>query len=164
MSTKLSLIAAVAQQGVIGRHNALPWHLPEDLQHFKAITLGTPVIMGRKTWESLPEKFRPLPGRRNVVISRHRNYLAPGACVLDSLEKALEICADAPETFVIGGAELYQQAMSFAQRLVITEIALSIEGDAFFPVIDPQCWAEKSRQTHTSIGGLNFAFIDYIRR
>ena len=119
----LSLIAAVARNGVIGKDNQLLWHLPGDMRHFRETTRGKPVIMGRRTWESLPEKFRPLPGRLNVVVSRDPRYAAPGATLSGSLENAIEIAGSAEEAFVIGGAELYRQALPFADRLYLTEIA-----------------------------------------
>ena len=167
--TQLSLIAAVANHGVIGREldgvGTLPWHLPEDLKHFRAITTGKPVIMGRKTWESLPEKFRPLPGRLNIVISRSPSYLAPGATVTDSVGRALKACGGAEEAFVIGGAELYRQAIGDATQLILTEIDLDVaDGDAFFPPIDVDRWQEKSRSSHVAANGLNYAFVIYGRR
>jgi dihydrofolate reductase len=165
--TQLTLIAALANNNVIGRNNTLPWHLPEDLKHFKEATLGAPVIMGRKTWESLPEKFRPLPGRLNIVVSRdlqRTRPLAAGATVVDSLPAALAACGETPEAFLIGGAELYRQAIEQADRLLITEIDLEVEGaDAFFPPIDPASWKEKDRRTQTSASGLRFAFVIYER-
>ena len=167
--TQLSLIAAVGKRNVIGREvdgvGTLPWHLPEDLKHFRAVTSGKPVIMGRKTWESLPEKFRPLPGRLNIVISRSASYLAPGATVTDTVARALDLCADAREAFVIGGAELYRQAIDNATQLILTEIDLEVaDGDSFFPPIDPHQWQEKSRSSHTAANGLNYAFVTYERR
>jgi dihydrofolate reductase len=165
--TQLTLIAALANNNVIGRNNTLPWHLPEDLKHFKEATLGAPVIMGRKTWESLPEKFRPLPGRLNIVVSRdlqRTRPLAAGATVVDSLPAALAACGETPEAFLIGGAELYRQAIEQADRLLITEIDLEVEGaDAFFPPIDAASWKEKDRRTQTSASGLRFAFVTYER-
>lgn len=157
----LSLIAAMASNRVIGRDNTLPWHLPEDLKHFKATTLGKPVIMGRKTWESLG---RPLPGRRNLVISRNADYPAAGAEVFTSLSAALAACGDTPECFVIGGAELYRQALPLAQRLYLTEIDCTVAGDAHFPELPVGDWHESSRATHTSADGLGYAFVVYTRR
>jgi len=162
--TRLALIAAVARNGVIGKDNGLPWHLPEDLRHFKAITLGKPVIMGRKTWESLNPKFRPLPGRRNLIISRNPQYHAAGGEVAGSVGEALRRVADADEAFVIGGAELYRQALALADRLYLTEIEADIDGDVRFPPIDPRLWQETTREAGTSAGGLNFAFVQLVRR
>jgi len=167
--TRLTLIAAMARRNVIGREvdgvGTLPWHLPEDLRHFKELTTGKPVIMGRKTWESLPEKFRPLPGRLNVVISRNGNYPAPGAKVVGSVEAALLACGEAEEAFVIGGAELYRQAIDRADALELTEIEVDVaDGDAFFPLVSPAVWVERARSAQTSGNGTQFAFVRYERR
>lgn len=161
-----TLIAAVAANGIIGHNNALPWHLPEDLKHFKAVTLGHPVVMGRKTWESLG---RPLPDRENMVVTRDSTYAAPGATVHTSLDSALTQAAAAPggdEVFLIGGAELYRQALAhdLADRLMLTEVALMPEGDAHFPAWERNQWVEISRQTHTSANGIAYAFVTYTRR
>ena len=120
--TELRLIYARARNGVIGRDGRMPWHLPEDLAHFKRATLGSPVIMGRKTWESLPPVFRPLPGRRNIVVTRQGDWQASGAEVAHSLEQALALCQDAPLAWVMGGADIYRQALPLAQQVVVTEI------------------------------------------
>ena len=138
----LSLIAAVARNHVIGNNNQLLWHLPEDMRHFRETTRGKPVIMGRKTWESLPDSFRPLPGRHNIVVSRNPAYQAPGATLAVSLEEAILKAEESSEVFVIGGAELYRQAMPLADRLYLTEIADSFEGDAFFPEVLLEEWVE----------------------
>jgi dihydrofolate reductase len=119
---RLTLIVARARNGVIGRENTLPWHLPEDLAHFKRTTLGQPVIMGRKTWDSLPPKFRPLPGRLNIVVTRQTDWQAEGALVAHSLQEAVSHCPADAEVWVIGGAEVYAQAMPLATRAVVTEI------------------------------------------
>ena len=156
----LTLIAAVARNGVIGIANRLPWRLPADLRHFKALTLGHSVIMGRKTWESLPPNFRPLPGRQNIVVTRNRDYRAAGATVVASLPAALAAAAG-DEAFVIGGAELYTTALPLAQRLQLTEIDASYEGDTFFPAIDPVVWREIGRETHCDESGLGYAFVIY---
>jgi dihydrofolate reductase len=156
------LIAAVARHGVIGVNNALPWHLPEDLQHFKALTTGHTVIMGRKTWESLPVRFRPLPGRQNVVLTRTPEYPAPGAIVVDSLAAAQKVGAGGT-AYIIGGAELYAQALALAERLEITEIDAEFPGDAYFPVIDPAVWREVARQPGRVADGLAYAFVTYQR-
>lgn len=156
--TTLSLIAAMARNRVIGRDNQLPWRLPEDLRYFKATTLGKPVIMGRKTWESLG---RPLPGRRNIVVTRNAGYVAAGAEIATSLAAAVAAVDAADEAFVIGGAELYAQALQLADRLYLTEIETEVEGDAFFPALEPGAWREISRTGQESETGLRFAFVVY---
>ena len=156
----LTLLAAVARNGVIGIDNRLPWHLPADLKHFKALTLGHTVIMGRKTWESLPAKFRPLPGRRNIVVTRDSNYHAEGAVVALSLPAAIA-AAGSGEAFVIGGAELYAAALPLADRLQLTEIDAAFEGDTWFPSIDPHDWRETARETHRDEAGFDYAFVTY---
>ena len=162
--TNVFLIAAVARNNAIGKDGALPWHLPEDMKYFRETTRGKPVIMGRKTWESLPERFRPLPGRTNIVLSRNGNYAANGATVVASLEEALHAAADAEEVFVIGGAELYRQALPIAQRLYLTELATDFAGDAFFPEHADDAWAVLSRTTLRSVAGIDLAFAIYQRR
>jgi dihydrofolate reductase len=147
----LALIAAVARNRAIGRDNALLWQLPEDMRHFRETTRGRTVIMGRKTWESLPAAFRPLPGRRNVVVSRNPAYAAPGATVVHSLEAALRLTDPAEETFLIGGAELYRQALPLAARLYLTEVDDAPPADAFFPALTPGDWHELSRVTHPAV-------------
>lgn len=160
---RLTLIAAVARDRVIGINNQLPWHLPEDLKHFREVTRGHPVIMGRKTWESLPEAFRPLPGRLNLVVSRQADYLAPGAQVADSLPAALAHAEQLPEAFVIGGEQLYAQALPLADRLILTEVEMDVAGDAWFPEFDRSTWVESSREVHVSDKGVTFAFVTYER-
>lgn len=161
--SRITLIAACAADGCIGINNSMPWHLPEDFAFFKAYTTGKPVIMGRKTWESLPKK--PLPGRRNIVISRDAAYAADGAETAPSLEAALAMCAAEPETVVIGGMQIYRLAMPAATDLRITEVGLEVEGgDAFFPEIRPEIWREQARSTHTAANGIPYAFVHYVRR
>ncbi len=160
----LSLIAAVASNRAIGKGQQLLWHLPDDMRHFRETTRGKPVIMGRKTWESLPAAFRPLPGRRNLVVSRNPAYQAPGATLAASLEDALRAAADAAEVFVIGGAELYRQALPLAARLYLTEVAASAEGDAFFPELAPDDWEEIARAPGHNESEPAFAFVIYQRR
>ncbi len=157
----LTLVAAMASNRVIGINNTLPWHLPEDLKHFKAVTLGKPVLMGRKTYDSIG---RPLPGRRNIVITRQADWQAAGVEVAHSLEQALEMAADVAEVCLIGGAELYRQAIVAADCLRLTEIAQPFDGDAHFPAFDRQVWQEESRSEHCSEQGLAYAFVDYRRR
>jgi dihydrofolate reductase len=158
---QLSLIVAYAQNRVIGRDNTLPWKLPSDLAHFKRTTLGHPIIMGRKTWESLG---RPLPGRRNIVITRDANYPAQGAECVTSLAQAIASVQDLEEAFVIGGAQIYQQALPFAQQVIATEVLASIEGDAFFAPLDKAQWIETSRQSHPAENGLCFDIVHYRRK
>jgi len=158
----LVLIAAVAANGVIGAAGGLPWRLPEDMKHFRALTVEHAVIMGRKTWESLPANFRPLPRRTNIVVSRDPDYRAAGATVVASLPAAIAAAGDG-DVFVIGGAELYALALPHAARLELTEIASSYAGDAYFPGIDAGDWREVARELHRSETGLNYAFVTYQR-
>jgi dihydrofolate reductase len=158
----LNLIFARARNGVIGQRNALPWHLPEDLAHFKHTTLGQPVVMGRKTWDSLPPKFRPLPGRTNIVVTRQNDWQAEGAQVAHSIEEAMQLCPADAQVWVIGGAEVYAQAMPLATRAVITEIEADFEGDAFAPTFDP-AWQETQRSTHVAANGLTYSLVTLIR-
>ena len=166
----ISLIAAVARNRVIGKDNQLLWHLPEDMRHYRETTRGKPVIMGRKTWESLPENFRPLPGRHNIVVSRNPAYQAPGATLAGSFEEAIRKAGDGSEVFIIGGDALYREAMPAAQRLYLTEIAKDFEGDAFFPEVLKETWKEVSRlsgsNTSEKKSGLMtaFDFVIYERR
>jgi len=163
----ISLIAAVASNRAIGMNNELLWHLPEDMRHFRETTRGKPVIMGRKTWESLPDAFRPLPGRLNLVVSRNPAYQAPGATLAGSLEEALrqaELTDKVDEAFVIGGAELYRQALPLSSHLYLTEIEENIDGDVFFPKVLPQDWEEISRQPRQGTSGPAFSFVVYRRR
>ena len=158
----ITLIAAVARNGVIGSNNALPWHLPEDMKHFRQLTTGNVVIMGRKTWESLPERFRPLPDRLNVVVTRNAAYAAPGATIVHTLDEAIKVGAGRT-AFIIGGAELYAHALQKAERLELTEIAAEFPGDAYFPDIDRTQWHEVCRQAGQSAAGLGYAFVTYER-
>ena len=159
----LALIAACARGGVIGLENRLPWHLPEDMKFFRETTRGKPVIMGRKTWESLPDAFRPLPGRLNIVVSRNPDFHATGGTVVANLEAALAAAGDADIAFVIGGAELYRLTLPLADRLLLTEIDRDYAGDAFFPDFDRCVWREASRQSQVAESGLPFAFVSYER-
>ncbi len=159
----LNLIFARARNGVIGHNNTLPWHLPEDLAHFKHTTLGQPVVMGRKTWESLPPKFRPLPGRTNIVVTRQRDWHAEGAVVAHSIEEAVQHCAADAQVWVIGGAEVYAQAMPLATCAVVTEIDADFEGDAFAPTFDA-AWHEASRTTHVAANGLTYSLVTWHRQ
>ena len=163
---ELVLIAALARGRAIGRANQLPWHLPEDLAHFRRTTQGAPVLMGRRTWESLPPRFRPLPGRRNVVLSRRSGLECPGAEVAPDMAEALRRCAGAPRVFVIGGAELYAQALPLADTLVLTELALDVpDADAFFPAWPAADFTEVARETLHAAAPNDFdlAFVTYRR-
>ena len=161
---RISLVAAVARGGVIGRDNSIPWRIPEDVARFREMTMGHPVVMGRKTWDSIPARFRPLPGRRNVVVTRNGKWYGDGAERAGSLEEALDLVTDAPEVFVIGGAEIYAAALPFADELQLTEIDAEIEGDTLFPPIDGTVFEEVEREPHASENGPTFAFVRYARR
>jgi dihydrofolate reductase len=155
---KIYLVAAVAANGVIGREGHLPWHLPEDMKFFKQLTLGHPIIMGRRTWESLG---RPLPGRENIVVTRQAGYEAPGAAVAGSLEAALALCTGEKVAFVIGGEQLFEESLPIAAGLVLTEIHRDYEGDTRFPAYDRSRWKEAQRERHTAADGTKFDFVRY---
>ena len=157
---RIYLVAAVAANGIIGAGGRLPWRLPEDLKHFKHLTMGHPVIMGRRTWESLGG---PLPGRENIVVSTRRGYEAPGAAVASSLDAALALCADEPVAFVIGGARLFEAALPLASGLVMTEIKRDYAGDTRFPEYDRSQWRESQREAHTAADGTRFDLVLYER-
>ena len=159
----LALIAAVAQNGVIGADNRLPWRLPDDLRRFRALTIGHTVVMGRRTWESLP---RPLTDRQNVVITRQRGYAANGAQVVDSLDAALAAATLPPPVCCIGGGEIYRLAMAHATIVHLTLIARDFAGDTTFPPLDPAVWRETAREPRTVDGpdGYDYAFVTYERR
>lgn len=160
MPSRLALIVAYASNRVIGRGNALPWKLPGDLAHFKRTTLGHPIIMGRKTWESLG---RPLPGRANIVVTRQPDYAAQGAVVAASLQAALDACPQDADPFVIGGAQLYALALPLADRIVATEVHAEVDGDAWFPDLPPGQWRETDRQPQAAENGLSYDFVVYER-
>jgi dihydrofolate reductase len=143
----ISIIVAVGKNNVIGKDNALIWHLPADMKFFKEKTMGHVIITGRKNYESIPEKFRPLPNRTNIVITKQKDYQAPGAVVVDSIEKALELARKSgdPEIFIIGGAEIFRQTLQVTDRIYLTEIHHDFEGDVFFPEIDRAEWKETTR-------------------
>ncbi|PPD48966.1 MAG: diacylglycerol kinase [Methylotenera sp.] len=159
--TQLSIIVAVAHDGVIGVNNTLPWHLPEDLKRFRALTMGHHIIMGRNTYDSLG---RLLPGRTTVIVTRNENYKVEGALVAHSLEAAIALCENDEEVFLIGGAELYQAGLKLAHKLYITEIELDVVGDAFFPKLVSTEWQETEREAHTSEKGLKFSYVTYLRK
>ncbi len=160
---QLSLIVAVASNGVIGCNGKLPWRLPEDLRRFRAVTVGHAVIMGRRTWESLA---RALPDRQNIVVTRQPAWCADGASVASSIDDALARVDRPPPAFCIGGGELYRAALPHAQTALVTEIARGYDGDATFPPLDPSLWRETRREAHTqeSADGFSFAFVTYERR
>ncbi len=161
----LSIIVAVAKNGAIGKGNDLPWRLPADLQYFKKVTLGKPVIMGRKTFDSIG---KPLPGRLNIVVSRQASWLAEGVESVTSFEEALKIASNqdnVDEIMLIGGAQLYKAGMPFVDKLYVTEVDIEVDGDAFFPGISPEDWREISRESHAADekNGLNYHFVEYLR-
>jgi dihydrofolate reductase len=165
---RLAIMVAAAENGVIGRNNALPWHLPADLQHFKRTTMGKPIIMGRKTFESIG---RPLPGRANIVVSRSTEFCPEGVRVAASLEQALALAEDialvdgVEEVVVIGGEEIYRLALPAAQRLYVTEVHAEVEGDAWLPEIDWGRWREVSRERHSAEppNPYDYSFVRYDR-
>ena len=152
----LSLIAAIARNGAIGRDGGLVWREPEDLKHLRRVTMGHPVIMGRKTWDSLPARFRPLPGRRNIVITRNADWRADGAEAVASIDAALSLLAGTPKAFVIGGAEIYALALPHASELVLTEIDAELEGDTHFPAWDRTRFRETGRDARDG-----YSFVTY---
>ncbi|HET8831546.1 MAG TPA: dihydrofolate reductase [Casimicrobiaceae bacterium] len=163
MRPALALIVAVAANGVIGRDGKLPWHLPADLRHFRALTTGHSIIMGRRTWQSLP---RALPDRQNIVVSRQTDFTAAGALVVRSLNDALG-AVDRPEpAFCIGGGELYRAALPLSRVAYVTEVAGEYSGDATFPKLDAAHWREASRESHVAddTGVIDYAFVTYERR
>ncbi|MEE1826179.1 dihydrofolate reductase [Streptomyces sp. BE20] len=167
---RIGLIWAQTPDGVIGADNTMPWHLPEDLEHFKATTLGHPVVMGRRTWESLPPRFRPLPGRRNIVVTRDPQWTSDGADRAGSLDEALRLAAEtagadpAAEAWVIGGGQLYRSAIDRADTLSVTEIDLSVEGDTHAPAVGPAWAVSEDLGPRTSTSGLRYRIRTYARR
>jgi dihydrofolate reductase len=160
---RVALVAAVARGGVIGRDGTIPWRLPEDVAFFKELTTGHAVVMGRKTWESIPGRFRPLPGRRNVVVTRNASWSAEGAERAGSVEEALALVDGAERVFVIGGAEVYAAALPYADELVLTEIDLDVDGDTFFPEWNGDEFEEVSRDEQVAADGTLFAFVTHRR-
>ena len=154
------LVAAVAANGIIGAGGKLPWQLPGELQHFKRLTMGHPIIMGRRTWESLG---RALPGRENIVVTTTPGYEAPGAAVASSLDAALALCFDEPVAFVIGGTRLFEAALPLARGMVLTEIQRDYKGDTFFPAWDRSLWRETQREAHAAPDGTRFDYVLYER-
>ncbi len=167
MAPRVTIIAAVSRNRVIGRDTRMPWHIPADLKRFKALTLGHPVVMGRKTFESLRAAVGgPLPGRDNIVVTRAKDYSAPGCRVVHSLDEALAAASAAQEVFVIGGGEIYALALPLADRLELTEVDAEFPGDAYFPDFDRGAWREVNRESRApeGPGGLRFDFATYDRR
>lgn len=160
--SRINLIAALARNRVIGNRQQIPWRIPGEQAYFKKVTLGHPIVMGRKTWESIG---RPLPGRRNIVVTRSPNYVAADADVVDSLDAALALVPNSADVFVIGGGELFAQALPSADRLFLTEIDADFEGDAFFPQFDRAGWRETSRKTHAAENDrpFGYSFVVYER-
>ena len=156
----VQMIWAQARQGVIGKGGTIPWHLPEDLAHLKRMTLGSTVIMGRKTWDSLPNKFRPLPGRKNLVLTRNTDWQAAGAQSFENLAQALDACTQEQTVWIIGGAEIYRQAMEFASVAHVTEIDADIEGDTFAPTLDA-AWRLVSGAPQIASNGTRYSFNIY---
>ena len=158
-SLRLSLLVAMAKNRVIGRDNKLPWHLPADLKHFKFLTIGQTIVMGRKTYESIG---KPLPGRVNIIITRQEGYEVPGATVVSSIDDALLMCEKIRsingENFIIGGEELYRQTLKICRRIYITEIQRDFEGDVCFPEVDPNEWEETQRDKHISENDTNLEY------
>ena len=155
----LSLIVAVANHNVIGINNTLPWHLPEDLKRFRALTTGHHIIMGRKTYESLG---RLLPNRTTVIVTRNKNYQVAGALIAHNLQAALALCAGDNEPFLIGGAELYKVGMQLANKLYITEVHADFDGDAYFEKVDLTHWQESEREKHIAECGLQYSYVSYL--
>jgi dihydrofolate reductase len=160
MAKQLTLVVAMDAKRGIGIDNKLPWHLPEDLAHFKRVTLGQPIIMGRKTFDSIG---RPLPGRRNIVVTRNRDWHADGVDAVGSLEEAIALVGDAPAS-IIGGAQIFNEALEFADRMIVTHIEREYHCDTFFPEIDPGKWTATAREPqHSQAQDLDFSFVTYER-
>ena len=159
----VSLIAAVARNGAIGQGGELIWRESADQKHFRKVTLGCPVIMGRATWNSLPERFRPLPGRRNIVLTRNPAWHAEGADAAASFDAALALAADGPKVFVIGGVQAYASALPIATELVLTEIDADLPGDTFFPPWDRAAFARTAFETHLDSQGVSYSFTTYTK-
>lgn len=160
----ISLVLAMAENGIIGNAGAIPWRIPADMRRFKALTMGKPIVMGRKTWDSFPKK--PLPGRTNIVITRDTRFAAHGAVVVHSLEDALARARreSTDEIMIVGGAEIYLAALPLAGRVHLTEVHIEAEGDARMPKFDPAVWRETARETHRTDQGLEFSYVTLERR
>jgi dihydrofolate reductase len=155
----ITLVLAVSDNGVIGARGGIPWRIPQDMKRFKALTMGKPIVMGRKTWESFPTQ--PLPGRVNIVVTRDRNYKAPGALIAHSVDAALRLAEveQTSDTAVIGGVEIYLAALPHATRIELTEVHSVVDGDAWMPQFDPAVWREVAREEHSTAGGLRYSFV-----
>ena len=164
MSAAIVLVLAVADNGVIGASGAIPWRIPDDMKRFKALTMGKPIVMGRKTWDSFPNK--PLPGRSNIVITRDPKWQAPGAIVAHSLDDALAKARRAApsEIAIIGGAEIYRAALAFATRVELTEVHVQAQGDTHFPPFDANVWRETAREERSTADGLRYSYVRLERR
>lgn len=156
----ISLVVAYTNNRVIGLNGGMPWHLPKDLAHFKKVTLGHPIIMGRNTWLSLG---RPLPGRKNIVLSRNNSFQPDGATVFTDLQAAITSCNDAAKICVIGGEQIFRLALPLANEIIATEIDASLNGDTWFPELNPQQWQETERLAQPAENGLSYAFVTYSR-
>lgn len=165
MLPNINLIWAQTRNGIIGYNGRIPWHLPEDLANFKRLTLGCPIIMGRKTWDSLPPKFRPLPGRRNIVLTKNPGWAAEGAQVAHDLDRALALCVGAPDVWVIGGAEIFKLALPKATRAVATEVDLVVQGDTWAPCLPSEDWQKTAAAVGASQStGQLFTFLTFERK
>jgi dihydrofolate reductase len=160
--SRISLVLAMASNGVIGASGAIPWRIPEDMKHFKAVTMGKPIIMGRKTWDSFPKK--PLPGRANIVITRDPNWRGEGAVTVHSLDEAIGCAGDAEEIAVIGGAEIYKLSLPRADLIHLTEVHGDFAGDTHMPPFEPSSWHETTREDHATSEGLRYSFATLERR
>lgn len=166
----ISLIAALSENRVIGKNNDLPWYLPDDMKYFMQTTKGHHTIMGRKNYDSIPEKFKPLPNRTNIVVTHQTDFKAPGCLVVNTLERGLEIARHngEPETFIIGGSEIYKLSIPYANRLYLTEIHAVIEGDTFFPEVNKNEWKENSRKKHGAderhVYSFDFVVYDKVKK
>ena len=158
---KISMIAAMTVNRVIGKDNKMPWHLPEDLKHFKASTMGKPIVMGRKTFESIG---RPLPGRHNIVITRQSDFSAEGVTMVSSFEDAKVAAGDVDEIAVIGGGQLYNQLLPIADKLYLTLINIDVVGDTYFPHWDDGSWTEECCEKGISYDGIEYSFINYVKK
>ncbi|MDN5369938.1 MAG: dihydrofolate reductase [Shewanella sp.] len=158
---RIALIAAMANNRVIGKDNQMPWHLPEDLRHFKQVTMGKPVVMGRRTYESIG---KPLPGRQNIVITRNSDMTIPGVTMVSSLSEAFDQANVCDELMIIGGGQLYAEALPFADILYLTQISLDVDGDTYFPSWDDGQWVKSSDDSGISANGLEFHFLKYVKK
>lgn len=155
---RIAYVVAMDENRLIGRDNDLPWRLPDDMSWFRRQTIGKPCIMGRKTYDSLPERFRPLPGRLNIVVTRNRQYDAPGAVVVHSVDDALRAAGDAEEIIIVGGADLFRRLLPVVDRLYLTQVHSAVEGDVYFPEFDQTEWIEVHRQAHPADERHAYAF------